>query len=162
MRRDRAARPEDRGAVTWAASALDTENAFSCKIYRKAGLRAGGASHPSRTFGASLEVMITPSHLNDDSRNFHDTSSTIWPEIYRQRLFRRPVFSLVRLLVKPRPYRLAPAAGESRDAYIFPIPCSLCHLMYTPYPHDPPANVATLPAPINCTYCRSKCAVRSC
>ena len=31
MRRDRAARPEDKGAVTWAASALDTENEFSCK-----------------------------------------------------------------------------------------------------------------------------------
>ena len=31
MRRDRAARPEDRGAVTRAASALDTENDFSCK-----------------------------------------------------------------------------------------------------------------------------------
>ena len=24
-----------------------------------------------------------------------------------------------------------------------------------PYPHGPPANVATLPAPINCTYSRS-------
>ena len=31
-----------------------------------------------------------------------------------------------------------------------------------PYPHGPPANVATLPAPINCTYSRSKWAVRSC
>ena len=30
-----------------------------------------------------------------------------------------------------------------------------------PYPHGPPANVATLPAPINCTYSRSKRAVRS-
>ena len=30
-------------------------------------LRAGGASHPSRTFGESLEVMISPSRLDDDS-----------------------------------------------------------------------------------------------
>ena len=39
------------------------------------------------------------------------------------------------------------------------IPCSLCHLMPShvhPYPHGPPANVATLPAPINCTYSRTK------
>ena len=47
------------------------------------------------------------------------------PEIYRQSLVRRPVFSLVRLLVRPWPYRLAPAAGESFGAHICPIPCSL-------------------------------------
>ena len=28
-----------------------------------------------------------------------------------------------------------------------------------PYPRGPPANIATLPAPINCTYSRSKWAV---
>ena len=33
------------------------------QIYRKASLRAGGASHSSRTFGESLEVMISPSRL---------------------------------------------------------------------------------------------------
>ena len=48
-----------------------------------------------------VEVMISPSRLDDDSRNFYDTSSTILPEIYRQSLVRRPVFSLVRLLVRP-------------------------------------------------------------
>ena len=52
------------------------------------------------------------------------------PEIYRQSLVRRPVFSLVRLLVRPWPYHLAPAAGESFGAHICPIPCSLCRLMY--------------------------------
>ena len=31
-----------------------------------------------------------------------------------------------------------------------------------PYPHGLPAKIATLPAPINCTYSRSKWAVRSC
>ena len=36
-------------------------------IYRKASLRAGGASHPSRTFAESLEVIISPSRLDDDS-----------------------------------------------------------------------------------------------
>ena len=51
------------------------------------------------------------------------------PGIYRQSLVRRPVFSLVRLLVRPWPYRVAPAAGESFGAHIFPIPCSPCHLM---------------------------------
>ena len=75
------------------------------------------------------------------------------PEIYRQSLVRRPVFSLVRLLVRPLPYRVAPAAGESFGAHIYyPIPCSLCHIMPShvhPYPHGPPGNVATLPAPIN-------------
>ena len=39
------------------------------QIDRKASLRAGGASHPSRTFGESSEVMIWASRL-DDSRNF--------------------------------------------------------------------------------------------
>ena len=34
-------------------------------------------------------------------------------EIYRQSLVRRPVFSLVRLLVRSWPYGVAPAAGES-------------------------------------------------
>ena len=59
------------------------------------------------------------------------------PEIYRQSLVRLPVFSLVRLLVRPWPYRVAPAAGESFGAHICPIPCSLCHLMPShvhPYP----------------------------
>ena len=54
-----------------------------------------------------------------------------------------------------RPYRVAPAAGESFGAHICPIPCSLCYFMPShvhPYPHGPPANVATLPAPLNCTY----------
>ena len=37
------------------------------QIYRKASLRAGRASHPSRTFGKSLQVMISPSRLDDDS-----------------------------------------------------------------------------------------------
>ena len=61
-------------------------------------------------------------------------SSTNLPQIYRQSLVRRPVFSLVRLLVRPWPYRVAPAAGESFGAHICPIPCSLCHLMYTHIP----------------------------
>ena len=58
-------------------------------------------------------------------------SSTNLPQIYRQSLVRRPVFSLVRLLVRPWPYRVAPAAGESFGAHICPIPCSLCHLKHT-------------------------------
>ena len=100
------------------------------QIPRKVSLKAGGASHPSRTFGKSLQVIVSPS-LDDDSRNFYDITSTISPEVYRQSLVRRPVFSLVRLLVRPWPYRVAPAAGESFGAHIRPIPCSLCHLMYT-------------------------------
>ena len=51
-------------------------------------------------------------------------SSTNLPQIYRQSLVRRPVFSLVRLLVRPWPYRVAPAEGESFGAHICPIPCS--------------------------------------
>ena len=49
----------------------------------------------------------------------------------RRSLVCRFVFSLVRLLVRPWPYRLAPAAGESYGAHIRPILCSLCRLMYT-------------------------------
>ena len=37
------------------------------QIYRKASLRAGDVGHSSRTFGGSLEVMISPSRLDDDS-----------------------------------------------------------------------------------------------
>ena len=51
--------------------------------------------------------------------------------------FAAPSFSLVRLLVRPWPYRVAPAAGESFGDHICPIPCSLCHLMPShvhPYP----------------------------
>ena len=91
-------------------------------------------------------------------------SSTNLPLIYRQSLVRHPVVSLVRLFVRPWPYRVAPAAGESFGAHICPMPWYLCHLMPShvhPYPHGPPANVPTLPEPINCTYSRSKWAVRS-
>ena len=106
---------------------------FCMQIYRKASLRAGGASHPSRTCGRSLEVVISPSRLDDDPWHSYDICSTNFPKLYRQSLVRRPVFSLVGLLVRPWPYRLAPAAGESCVAHKFPIPCSLCHLMYTQY-----------------------------
>ena len=41
-------------------------------------------------------------------------SSTNLPQIYRQSLVRRPVFSLVRLLVRPWPYRVAPCRGRVR------------------------------------------------
>ena len=58
-------------------------------------------------------------------------SSAIVPETDCQRLVRRPVFSLVRLLVRPWPYRVTPAAGESCIAHKSPIPCWLCHQMYT-------------------------------
>ena len=47
------------------------------------------------------------------------------PEIHRQNLVRRPVFSLVRLLVGPSPYRVAPATGESIGAHICHIPSTL-------------------------------------
>ena len=133
------------------------------QIYRKASLRAGDASHPSRTLGESLEVII--SHRG--STTTPEISMTSVPQFchkYIARVVRRPVFFLVRLLVRPWPYRVAPAAGESFGAHICPTPCSLCHLMPShvhPYPHGPPANVATLPAPINCTYSRSKWAVQS-
>ena len=55
------------------------------QIYCKASLRAGDASHPSRTFAESLEVMISPSRLDDDSRNFyehqfHEFATNISPE----------------------------------------------------------------------------------
>ena len=141
------------------------------QIYRKASLRADGASHPSRTFGETLEVMISPSRLDDGCRDFYEIISTNLPEIYRQSLVRRPFFSLVRLMVRPWPYR-----GHGRIAWLLPRASPLaptyapsharyaisCHLMYVhPFPHGPPANVATLPAPINCTYSSSKWAVRS-
>ena len=42
------------------------------QIYCKASLTAGGASHPSRTFAESLEVMISPSRIDDDSCNFYE------------------------------------------------------------------------------------------
>ena len=100
------------------------------QIYRKASLRAGGASHPSRTLGKSLKVRISPSRL-DDTQNFYDISSAILADIYRQSLVRRPVFSLVRLLVRTWPYHLVPAIGEPCGADICPIPCSPCHLKYT-------------------------------
>ena len=88
---------------------------------------------------------MSPSRLEDDSRIFYDISFTTLPEIYRQSLVRRPVSSLVRLLVRPWPDRVAPSARESSSAHICPIPCSLSNL--TPshvhsYPHCPPANVA--------------------
>ena len=70
--------------------------------------------------------MISPSRLDDDSWNFYDFSSTISPAICRQSLVRRSVFSLVSLLLRPWPYRVAPAVGKSCGAHIYPIPCCLC------------------------------------
>ena len=70
-------------------------------------------------------------------------SSTNLPEIYRQSLVRRPFFSLVRLMVRPWPYR-----GHGRIAWLLPRASPLaptyapsharyaisCHLMYTHTP----------------------------
>ena len=60
-------------------------------------------------------------------------SSTLLPEINRQSLARRPVFSFVRLLVRPWAYRVAAAAGECccGTHISCPILCWLCHLLYT-------------------------------
>ena len=45
--------------------------------------------------------------------------------------FAAPSFP-VRLLVRPwPPYRVAASSGESCGTHICPIPCLLCHLMYT-------------------------------
>ena len=132
------------------------------QIQRKASLRAGGASHPSRTFGKSLEVLISPSRLDDDSWILYDISSTILQEIYRQSLVRRPVFSLLRLLVRPWPYRVALAAGESFGAHICPIPCPLCHLMYTHTLVVLQQMSQHSQYQSTCTFSRSKWAVRSC
>ena len=82
--------------------------------------------------------MISPSRLEDDSCNFYDIGSTILPEKNRHSLVRRPVFSPVRLLVRPWPHRVAPAAGESFGAHICPTSHARYamsrHLMYTHTP----------------------------
>ena len=70
-------------------------------------------------------------------------SSTNLPQIYRQSLVRRPVFSLVRLLVRPWPYRLAPAAGESFGAH-----------MPQPMPAEPSYAILCTPIP---PWSSSKC-----
>ena len=110
--------------------------------------------------GENLEVMISPSRLDDDSCNFYDITSTILPEIYRlesrspPRLFPRTPPSLA----------MAVSRGSCRGRVLW---CThMPHAMLatpshaiscTPiYPNGPPANVATLPAPINCTSSRSK------
>ena len=82
------------------------------QIYHKANLRTGGASHPSRTFGKSTSYDIAVAARRRPLK-IYGISSTFLPGIYRQNLVRRAVFSLVRLLVRPWPYRLAPAAGDS-------------------------------------------------
>ena len=53
------------------------------------------------------------------------------PEIYRQSLVRRSCCFLLRLLIRPWPYYVAPAAGESCGAHICPIRCWLCQRMFT-------------------------------
>ena len=75
--------------------------------------------------------MMSPPRLDDEFRNFYDVSFTMLPETYCPSLVRRPASSFVRLLVRSWPSRLVPAAGESFGADICPIPCWLCHLMYT-------------------------------
>ena len=65
------------------------------QTYRKASLRAGGASHPSGTLGKSLGVMISPSIAVAARRrlpNSYDISSTILPAIYPRGLFAAPSF----------------------------------------------------------------------
>ena len=69
--------------------------------------------------------MISPSRLDDDSTNVYGITFTFLPEIHRQSLVRCPVFFLVRFLVSPSPYRVAPATGESIGAHICPIPSTL-------------------------------------
>ena len=61
-------------------------------------------ANPRRAFGKNLEVIISPSRLDDDSRYFY-ISSTFSSEIYCQSLIGRADFSFVRLLVRTWPYR---------------------------------------------------------
>ena len=78
---------------------------------------------------------------------------------YIASLVSRPAFSLARLLIRPscrgrvvwRPHMPHPMLATSMSS----------HAHVHPYRHVLPANVAKLPAPINCTYSRSKWAVRS-
>ena len=80
-------------------------------------------SHPSGTLGKISSYAIAVA-VRRWLLKFHDDfSSTTLPEINRQVSFAAPSFSLVRLLVRPWPYRVAPAAGESCGAHICPIPC---------------------------------------
>ena len=69
LRRDRAARPEDRGAVTWAASALDTDNDFSCKYSARQDPEQAVLAIQVAPSGKlyQVEVTISPSPLDDDS-----------------------------------------------------------------------------------------------
>ena len=97
------------------------------QIYRKASLRAGSASHPSRTFGRSLEVIISPSRLDDDSCHFYDISSKKF-----QKYIARVSFTAPSSRTPPRQAMAVSRGscpGESFGAQICAIPCSLRHLM---------------------------------
>ena len=109
LRRNRVTRPENRGAVTWTASALDPELRFMPIVYGKRSLRAGGVIHPSGTFGESQEVMVSPSRLDDHSSQFYCISSIsisrkIWSGSRSQpRLFpRTPPSQAMAVLRDPR------------------------------------------------------------
>ena len=76
------------------ASVLDTEASFTRKLQRQACFREGNASRPSGTLGTGLEVMMSPSQLDEDSQSLHQHhfgTSAPTVDIYRQSLVRHPV-----------------------------------------------------------------------
>ena len=75
--------------------------------------------------------MISSSRLDDDSRNFTSSVPQFCQKYIARVSFAAPSFP-VHLLVRPwPPNRVAASAGESCGTHICPIPCLLCHLMYT-------------------------------
>lgn len=53
-----------------AASALDADGSLTRNKQLKACLTTGSASHPSGTIGTNLEVLMSPSRLDEGSRSF--------------------------------------------------------------------------------------------
>ena len=117
------------------------------QIERLTWLRAGSASCPSGTLGANLEVLISPSPLDEDSWSFCEhPSGTFARKISPES--RSPIFSPS----EPTGQAMVFIASSyrRRDPWrlhmlhrVLP-----CHLML-PHTHvGLPASIATLPAPI--------------
>ena len=107
---------------------MSIHNGVSIQICRRF-LRRG---HEKKRVGFSVSVFVGNRKKNDFRFSVHNSVPDIFmtsvPQFcqeYITSLVRRPVFSLVRLIiVRPWPCRLAPAAGESCGAHICPIPCT--------------------------------------
>ena len=138
------------------------------QLYRKASLTEDGASHLSRTIGTNLEVVISPSWLDEGCCNLYEPRCHTLPTNISPEPRSQPDISPR----EPRGQAMAASCGSCRGRalrrrHVLHLVRAMSSHVH-PCPRGPPAcsnaprYEETLPAPIGCRKSRSSWAVRFC